>query len=121
MAPEYGATCGFFPIDDETLRYLRQTGRDEGRVALVEAYAKQNGFWRGADYAPVYTSTLALDLGEVVPAISGPKRPQDHVALDRAAQVFGDYIDVYDLTQAVEDGATVKVYYEPRLARVEPW
>ncbi|MGA1341493.1 MAG: aconitate hydratase AcnA [Hyphomonas sp.] len=92
MAPEYGATCGFFPIDDETIRYLRQTGRDEGRIALVEAYAKQNGFWRNADYAPVYTSTLHLDLGDVVPAISGPKRPQDHVALDKAATVFGDYM-----------------------------
>jgi len=92
MAPEYGATCGFFPIDDETIRYLRQTGRDEGRIALVEAYAKQNGFWRSPDYAPVYTSTLHLDLGDVVPAISGPKRPQDHVALDKAATVFGDYM-----------------------------
>ncbi|MFU8883517.1 MAG: aconitate hydratase AcnA [Rhodobacterales bacterium] len=92
MAPEYGATCGFFPIDNETLRYLRQTGRDEDRIALVEAYAKENGFWRGDDYAPVYTSTLHLDLGEVVPAISGPKRPQDHVPLTEAAQVFGDYI-----------------------------
>jgi aconitate hydratase len=92
MAPEYGATCGFFPIDDETLRYLRQTGRDEDRIALVEAYAKENGFWRGDDYAPVYTSTLHLDLAEVVPAISGPKRPQDHVPLTEAAQVFGDYI-----------------------------
>ncbi len=77
MAPEYGATCGFFPIDDETLRYLRQTGRDEDRIALVEAYAKENGFWRGADYAPVYTDTLELDMGTIVPAISGPKRPQD--------------------------------------------
>ena len=92
MAPEYGATCGFFPIDGETLRYLRQTGRDEDRIALVEAYAKENGFWRGADYAPVYTSTLHLDLGDVVPAISGPKRPQDHVPLTDAAHVFGDYI-----------------------------
>jgi aconitate hydratase len=63
MAPEYGATCGFFPIDDETLRYLRQTGRDEDRIALVEAYAKANGMWRGKDYAPVYTSTLELDHG----------------------------------------------------------
>ncbi|MEL6425810.1 MAG: aconitase family protein, partial [Pseudomonadota bacterium] len=60
MAPEYGATCGFFPIDDETLRYLRVSGRDEDRIALVEAYAKENGFWRGADYDPVYTSTLEL-------------------------------------------------------------
>ncbi|MCC5988431.1 MAG: aconitate hydratase AcnA [Pararhodobacter sp.] len=92
MAPEYGATCGFFPIDGETLRYLRQTGRDEDRIALVEAYARENGFWRADDYAPVYTSTLHLDLGEVVPAISGPKRPQDHVALDDAAKTFGDYI-----------------------------
>jgi len=88
MAPEYGATCGFFPIDDETLRYLRGTGRDETRVNLVEAYAKENGFWRGADYAPVYTDTLHLDMSEVVPAISGPKRPQDLVALTDARSAF---------------------------------
>ncbi|MGJ8622207.1 MAG: aconitate hydratase AcnA [Yoonia sp.] len=92
MAPEYGATCGFFPIDNETLRYLRNTGRDEDRIALVEAYAKENGFWRGADYAPVYTDTLSLDMGTVVPAISGPKRPQDHIALDVAGKAFGDYV-----------------------------
>ena len=78
MAPEYGATCGFFPIDNETLRYLRNTGRDEDRIALVEAYAKENGFWRDADYAPIYTDTLTLDMGTIVPAISGPKRPQDY-------------------------------------------
>ena len=82
MAPEYGATCGFFPIDDETLRYLRNTGRDEDRIALVEAYAKENGFWRDAEYAPIYTDTLHLDMGTIVPAISGPKRPQDFVALN---------------------------------------
>jgi aconitate hydratase len=92
MAPEYGATCGFFPIDGETLRYLRQTGRDEARVALVEAYAKANGMWRGADYAPVYTDTLHLDMGEIVPAISGPKRPQDYIALTEAARAFGQYV-----------------------------
>jgi aconitate hydratase len=88
MAPEYGATCGFFPIDDETLRYLRQTGRDEGRVALVEAYAKAQGMWRGPDYAPVYTSTLELDMGTIVPAISGPKRPQDFTPLTEAKASF---------------------------------
>ena len=88
MAPEYGATCGFFPIDDETLRYLRNTGRDEDRIALVEAYAKANGLWRGADYAPVYTDTLELDMGTIVPAISGPKRPQDFVALTQAKSAF---------------------------------
>ncbi|MEL6915833.1 MAG: aconitate hydratase AcnA [Pseudomonadota bacterium] len=88
MAPEYGATCGFFPIDGETLRYLRTTGRDEARIALVEAYAKENGFWRGADYAPIYTDTLHLDMATIVPAISGPKRPQDFVALTDAAEAF---------------------------------
>ncbi|WP_299206726.1 aconitate hydratase AcnA [uncultured Tateyamaria sp.] len=88
MAPEYGATCGFFPIDGETLRYLRNTGRDEARIALVEAYAKENGFWRGDDYAPIYTDTLHLDMGTIVPAISGPKRPQDYVALTDAKTAF---------------------------------
>ena len=88
MAPEYGATCGFFPIDDETLRYLRNTGRDEDRIALVEAYAKENGFWRDAEYAPIYTDTLHLDMGTIVPAISGPKRPQDFVALNAAKAAF---------------------------------
>ena len=88
MAPEYGATCGFFPIDGETLRYLRVSGRDEDRIALVEAYARENGMWRGADYAPIYTDTLALDMGTIVPAISGPKRPQDYVALTDAKAAF---------------------------------
>ncbi|WP_445944173.1 aconitate hydratase AcnA [Roseicyclus sp.] len=88
MAPEYGATCGFFPVDNETLRYLRNTGRDEATVALVEAYAKENGMWRGANYAPIYTDTLSLDMGTIVPAISGPKRPQDYVALTDAKTAF---------------------------------
>ncbi len=92
MAPEYGATCGFFPIDGETLRYLRNTGRDEDRIALVEAYAKENGFWRDETYAPIYSSTLKLDMGTIVPAISGPKRPQDYIALTAAASEFGKYI-----------------------------
>jgi aconitate hydratase A / 2-methylisocitrate dehydratase len=90
MAPEYGATCGFFPIDGETLRYLRTTGRDEDRIALVEAYARENGFWRDAEYAPVYTDTLSLDMGTIVPAISGPKRPQDYIALTGAKAAFHD-------------------------------
>ncbi|WP_054008587.1 aconitate hydratase AcnA [Cypionkella psychrotolerans] len=92
MAPEYGATCGFFPIDGETIRYLRNTGRDEGRIALVEAYAKANGMWRDDAYNPIYTSTLHLDMGSIVPAISGPKRPQDYLPLTEAAQTFGEYI-----------------------------
>ncbi|WP_425080426.1 aconitate hydratase AcnA [Ruegeria arenilitoris] len=88
MAPEYGATCGFFPIDGETLRYMRNTGRDEDRLALVEAYAKENGLWRDENYAPIYTDTLSLNMGTIVPAISGPKRPQDYVALTGAKAAF---------------------------------
>jgi aconitate hydratase len=93
MAPEYGATCGFFPIDDETIRYLRGTGRDETRIALVEAYARANGMWRDADYSPIYTSTLHLDMGEIVPAISGPKRPQDYLPLTDAKASFAMEMD----------------------------
>jgi len=104
MAPEYGATCGFFPIDGETLRYMRTTGRDEDRIALVEAYAKANGMWRGPDYDPVYTSTLSLDMSTVVPAISGPKRPQDHTPLDVAAAKFLDVVSDYRGT-SMADGA----------------
>ncbi|MEM5477049.1 aconitate hydratase AcnA [Pacificibacter sp. AS14] len=103
MAPEYGATCGFFPIDGETIRYLKQTGRDEERCDLVEAYAKENGFWRGDDYAPVYSSTLSLDMGEIVPAISGPKRPQDYVALTAAKSAFaGEMTDTFKREQGKE-------------------
>jgi aconitate hydratase len=108
MAPEYGATCGFFPIDGETIRYLRNTGRPEEVIALVEAYAKENGFWRGADYAPVYTDTLTLDMGTIVPAISGPKRPQDYVALDRASEAFFKTVSDFrgeDETQPATDMA----------------
>ncbi|MGH1465806.1 MAG: aconitate hydratase AcnA [Cognatishimia sp.] len=88
MAPEYGATCGFFPIDAETIRYLDNTGRDKDRIALVEAYAKENGFWRDENYAPIYTDTLHLDMGTIVPAISGPKRPQDYIALTNGQTAF---------------------------------
>jgi aconitate hydratase len=95
MAPEYGATCGFFPIDDETLAYLRMSGREEHRIALVEAYAKENGFWRGANYAPVYTDTLELDMAEVEPSLAGPKRPQDRVALADAAPAFREVVKGY--------------------------
>ncbi|WP_138424029.1 aconitate hydratase AcnA [Maritimibacter alexandrii] len=108
MAPEYGATCGFFPIDGETLRYLEQTGRDKDRIELVEAYAKENGLWRDADYDPVYTSTLHLDMGDIVPAISGPKRPQDYVALDQAAGAFDNVVADYrgvDMSDDAQDMA----------------
>jgi aconitate hydratase A / 2-methylisocitrate dehydratase len=85
MAPEYGATCGFFPVDEESLRYLRFTGRPAWRVALVEAYAKEQGLFHSPEAAePVFTDTLELDLGSVEPSIAGPKRPQDRIALKRA-------------------------------------
>ena len=88
MAPEYGATCGFFPVDEETLRYLEVSGRSKDRIALVEEYAKANGLWRDAAYDPVYTDTLQLDMATVEPSLAGPKRPQDRVALSNAAPEF---------------------------------
>ncbi len=82
MAPEYGATCGIFPIDEETIRFLTFTGRETDRVALVEAYAKAQGMWRDSGSAdPIFTDTLELDLSTVEPSLAGPKRPQDRVAL----------------------------------------
>ncbi|HEY6814868.1 MAG TPA: aconitate hydratase AcnA, partial [Croceibacterium sp.] len=89
MAPEYGATCGFFGIDDKTLDYLRLTGREEAQIALVEAYAKEQGFWLDPSAPdPVFTDTLELDLASVVPSLAGPKRPQDKVALPDVDDLF---------------------------------
>ena len=90
MAPEYGATCGFFPVDEDTVKYLTNTGRDAERVALVEAYAKAQGYWRPEQVEPIFTDTLELDLGAVVPSISGPKRPQDRVLLSEGDTAFAD-------------------------------
>jgi aconitate hydratase len=89
MAPEYGATCGYFPVDADTLKFLATTGRDPDRVALVEAYSKAQGMFRTTDTPdPVFTSTLELDLSTVVPSLSGPKRPQDRVALKDVTPAF---------------------------------
>jgi len=89
MAPEYGATCGFFPIDAETIRYLTFTARDPARVALVEAYAKAQGMWRDAATPdPDFTNTLGLDISTIQPAISGPKRPQDRIDLSNSSSAF---------------------------------
>jgi aconitate hydratase A / 2-methylisocitrate dehydratase len=94
MAPEYGATCGFFPIDKETLAYLEATARKDSRVELVQAYAKAQGLYRKDKTPdPEFTDTLALDLGDVVPSIAGPKRPQDRVPLDGAAVSFAEVLD----------------------------
>ncbi|WP_380873174.1 aconitate hydratase [Sphingomonas sp. DBB INV C78] len=89
MAPEYGATCGFFPIDGATLNYLRLTGRDEHSIDVVEAYAKAQGFWRDAAAPdPVFTDTLVLDMSSVQPSLAGPKRPQDRVLLNNVDENF---------------------------------
>ncbi|QZH76042.1 MAG: aconitate hydratase AcnA [Erythrobacter sp.] len=88
MAPEYGATCGFFGIDDKTLDYLRLTGRDEDTIALVEAYSREQGLWFTPENEPVFTSTLQLDMASVVPSLAGPKRPQDKVALPEVDELF---------------------------------
>ncbi len=86
MAPEYGATCGFFPVDNETLKYLKFSGRDENEVKIVEEYAKAQGLWASEDI--VFTDTISLDMSKVVPTISGPKRPQDKVLLNEASESF---------------------------------
>jgi len=100
MAPEYGATCGFFGIDDKTLDYLRLTGREEDQIALVEAYAKEQGFWIDPAIEPIFSSTLELDLSTVVPSLAGPKRPQDKVTLPQVDDVFNkDLTDVYKKAQ----------------------
>ena len=86
MAPEYGATCGFFPIDDETLKYLKFSGRDELTIKIVEEYAKNQGLWASNDIE--FTDILTLDMSTIVPTISGPKRPQDKVLLTDASKSF---------------------------------
>ncbi len=88
MSPEYGATCGFFPVDDATLQYLRLTGRPDERVALVEAYCKENMLWHDADEHPTYSQVVELDLGTVEPSLAGPRRPQDRVPLRSAKDAF---------------------------------
>ncbi len=88
MAPEYGATCGFFPVDQVTLDYLRLTGRDEARISLVETYCREQGMWRDPAVEPVFSDTLELDMGTVQPSLAGPKRPQDRVLLRDASTAF---------------------------------
>jgi aconitate hydratase len=92
MAPEYGATCGFFPVDDVTLDYLRLSGRPDDTVKLVEAYCKAQGLWRLPGQEPVFTDALELDMGSVVASLAGPKRPQDRVALPDVSQAFSDFL-----------------------------
>ncbi|MBW4791773.1 aconitate hydratase AcnA [Pseudomonas tolaasii] len=104
MAPEYGATCGFFPVDDVTLDYLRLSGRPAETVKLVEAYTKAQGLWRNAGQEPVFTDTLALDMGSVEASLAGPKRPQDRVALPNVGQAFSDFLDLQFKPTNKEEG-----------------
>src|SRR6201987_4889801 len=90
MSPEYGATCGFFPVDDVTIEYLRLTGRPEERIALVEAYCKENMLWHEPEDHPTYSQVVELDLGDVEPSLAGPRRPQDRVPLARAKEACLD-------------------------------
>lgn len=109
MAPECGATCNFFPIDDITLSYMRQTGRSEQQVALVDVYAKEQGLWRKPGDEPVFTSCLSLDMTTVEPCLAGPKRPQDRVALSRVPQAFADSCDL-ELNQSKSRAVAVSYY-----------
>ncbi len=109
MAPEYGATCGIFPIDAETINYLNISGRDEETIALVEAYARLQGMWRDENYAdPVFTDTLELDLATVEPSLAGPKRPQDRVTLSKAPEGFAKELPKLNIGK-LEAGAEVPV------------
>jgi aconitate hydratase len=93
MAPEYGATCGFFPVDDETLRYLRQTGRPKELIDLVERYCKEQGLFRTAQTPdPIFSDTVELRLEDVEPSVAGPKRPQDRIRLWDVKRVFRKFL-----------------------------
>ncbi|HET6876709.1 MAG TPA: aconitate hydratase [Jatrophihabitans sp.] len=104
MSPEYGSTCAIFPIDDETLRYLRFTGRKDEQIQLVETYAKENGLWHEPDHEPEFSETLELDLSTVEPSLAGPKRPQDRVALKSAKAAFREALGTYVEGDSVQNG-----------------
>ena len=105
MSPEYGSTAAVFPIDEETLNYLRLTGRSESQIALVEAYSKAQGLWHDSESEPIYSEYLELDLGSVVPSIAGPKRPQDRIVLSEAADAFNQALPQY--TQNIDANGNV--------------
>ncbi|TMK92148.1 MAG: aconitate hydratase AcnA, partial [Actinobacteria bacterium] len=100
MSPEYGATCGFFPVDDETIRYLRMTGRDEQRLQLVEAYCKENMLWHEPSHEPTYSEVVELDLSTVEPSLAGPRRPQDRVPLAGAKESFLEALGTFGVDYA---------------------
>ncbi len=105
MSPEYGATCGFFPVDDLTLSYLRLTGRSEERLALVEAYCKENMLWHDPSEEPTYSQVLELDLSTVEPSLAGPRRPQDRVPLTHAKTAFLDSLGTFGVKDPMKNGS----------------
>ena len=112
MAPEYGATCGIFPIDQETLNYMQLSNRPEEQIALVEAYAKAQGLWRNPGDAADYSAVLELDLGDVVPSLAGPKRPQDRIALTEAGDKIGQTLNAMQAERGNSSTAAADVTFK---------
>src|SRR4051795_8704011 len=110
MSPEYGATCGFFPVDEVTLEYLRLTGRSPERIGLVEAYCKENLLWHDASEARSYSQVVELDLGDVEPSLAGPRRPQDRVPLARAKEAFIDALGTFGVEYSNGDEAVAETF-----------
>ncbi len=121
MAPEYGATCGFFPVDEQTVKYLRDTSRKDDRVKLVAAYAKAQGMYltRKSTKDPVFTDVLKLDLGRVEPSLAGPKRPQDRVLLKAVKAEFTEAMDK-EFKKAADDSHKRRAGRGPQ-ARSRQW
>ena len=126
MSPEFGSTAAMFPIDEETITYLELTGRSKEQVALVEAYAKEQGLWHDASREPAFSEYLELDLSTVVPSIAGPKRPQDRVAITEAKQAFREALPTYapdgdsDPDDAAEEGSSVDESVEESFPASDP-
>jgi aconitate hydratase len=112
MSPEYGSTCAIFPIDEETLRYLRLTGRSEDAVALVEQYAKKQGLWHDPSLTPRFSENIELDLSTVVPSIAGPKRPQDRISLSDSKSSFESILPTYFSDKTEKSAVAIKVRNE---------
>ena len=127
MSPEYGATCGFWPVDGQTIEYLRLTGRPEERIRLVEAYCKENLLWHESGQHPTYSQVIELDLSSVEPSLAGPRRPQDRVSLAEAKNSFvealGSFgVDYDNATYDKEPADTSRLRMRPRAtaARTRP-
>jgi aconitate hydratase A / 2-methylisocitrate dehydratase len=110
MSPEYGATCGFFPVDEQTLAYLRLTGRSPDRIALVEAYCKENLLWHDPEEEPTYSQVVELDLGDVEPSLAGPRRPQDRVPLRDAKDSFLSQLETFGVDYKGYDEAVAETF-----------